>query len=34
MVAWAAAPNAALNGVAGTGVLYPPDPCDPKLAVE
>lgn len=34
IVAWAAAPRAALSGVAGTGVLYPPDPCDPTLAVE
>jgi len=24
-VAWAAAPRAALSGVAGTGVLYPPE---------
>jgi hypothetical protein len=32
-VACAAAPRAALSGVAGTGVGYPPDPCEPKLIV-
>jgi hypothetical protein len=32
-VACAAAPRAALNGVAGTGVGYPPEPCDPRLMV-
>jgi hypothetical protein len=32
-VACAAAPRAALRGVAGTGVGYPPDPCDPMLMV-
>jgi hypothetical protein len=32
-VACAAAPNAALNGVAGTGVGYPPEPCEPRLMV-
>ena len=32
-VACAAAPRAALNGVAGTGVGYPLEPCEPKLVV-
>jgi hypothetical protein len=32
-VACAAAPNAALSGVAGTGVTYPPEP-EPRLLVE
>jgi hypothetical protein len=32
-VACAAAPRAALSGVAGTGVGYPPEPCDPRLMV-
>lgn len=32
-VACAAAPNAALSGVAGTGVTYPPEP-DPRELVE
>jgi hypothetical protein len=33
-VACAAAPRAALNGVAGTGVPYPPEPWEPKLEVD
>lgn len=32
-VACAAAPSAALSGVAGTGVGYPLEPCEPKLIV-
>jgi len=32
-VACAAAPKAALKGVAGTGVGYPLEPCEPKLVV-